>query len=89
MTPLPITAWFDLPDITRVLTPQTVHALFTGLPEAHLVDLSPLFIQIDLGDSLQRCDAAMLEATRIGLIADSQRQAFALEQLRKEDRYEG
>jgi hypothetical protein len=82
MTPLPITAWFDLlqqectqvpdtnlcfildqaaspvpiwPDITRVLSPQTVHALFTGLPEAHLVHLSPLLIQIDLGDSFQRC----------------------------------
>ncbi len=40
--------------ITSVISPQAVHSLFSGLPEAHLIDLAPLLIQVDLSDPMQQ-----------------------------------
>ncbi len=43
-----------LPGITTVFSPETVHSLFTDLPEAHLIDLAPLLIQVDFSEAMQR-----------------------------------
>ncbi|GLK90279.1 DUF4123 domain-containing protein [Pseudomonas turukhanskensis] len=47
----PVPLWRN---ITSVISPQAVHSLFTGLPEAHLIDLAPLLIEVDLNEPLQR-----------------------------------
>ncbi|GLK89281.1 DUF4123 domain-containing protein [Pseudomonas turukhanskensis] len=43
-----------LPGIVSVFSPEVVHSLFTDLPEAHLIDLAPLLIQVDFNEPLQR-----------------------------------